>query len=340
MDPLNGMTEAPPVIGDVAELRATDVTPLGDERFRYRIAVPRSWQHPDSLGHYVDLSTIPRPIGAFARDHQSMTITTTPLAMEVRLEEWLRTGVERSGWTVHDQRWQSTDHGPRLMMWMTRSRSVRCTVAFADGGRLIATHCLGTVCRRDELAGIAWYCALSLHMVRPVSDGQLEARHHVRLGEFGFELPWSWEAGTASLGTAHTKVDARLSDPRGGSAPAVLRVRVGGTSDRTTDERRCATLRCLHASGWVLARACEVPTHPWPAAPVGWEVRELAARSSAGDAVRLTLAHGHVGDVDAEVIVACDPQRPRCGMRAARGLELATQTLAPSAEEYPSTLLR
>jgi hypothetical protein len=326
--------DVPPIAGGPRPaIDWLDVTPLCDEALRYVIGQPRGWRCAQQLGEYLDLPTVQRPIGVFGcggpPHGQAMTVTTTPMQIEIRIEDWVRHVFERADWLVHDQRWHDADYGPRLVTWGTCRRVVMGTVAFADAGRILMTHCIGALDRQPEVALTLWSCAMPLRMRQPAGAGRLEGRIDVGCGEYGFEMPYSWRTRSESAGASWARADVDLVDPRGGPPPATLRVRVGGDPNVPVETRRRQTASRLAKAGWVPSLTITEPDELWRARPGGFELRELRARSRSGALADLRIAHGEHDGVAVEIIVACGEGRPRCWMRAKRALEIAAETLGP-----------
>jgi hypothetical protein len=319
--------------GQQQEIAWVSVTPLRDEGLRYVIGQPRGWQCAQRLGEYVDLPTVQRPIGMFCCGGpplgQAMTVTTTPMQIEIRIEDWIRHVFERADWRVHDQRWHETDHGQRLVTWGTSRRTVMGTVAFADAGRIIMTHCMGAVGRQPEVALTLWRCAMPMRMRQPASAGRLEARIDAGCGAYGFEMPYSWRVRAELCGTGCARADVDLVDPRGGPPPATLRMRVGGDPELPVDVRRRQTFGRLAKAGWVPSLTITEPDELWRGRPDGLTLQEVRARSRSGAIADLRIGHGEHDGAAFEVIVACEEGRPRCWMRAKRALEIAVETLGP-----------
>jgi hypothetical protein len=251
-----------------------------------------------------------------------MTVTTTRMSMEVRIEDWVRTVFERSRWIVDDQHWEETEHGPRLVTWGMRLGVTKGTVAFADGGRIFMVHCLGM--RRKAVEETLAEAAMSIRLTRPGGPGRLEARRDVGCGEHRFQLPFAWEVRKAGA----TTLVADLIDPRGDPPPATLRIRFGGDPNQPAEARRKDTLRRLWDAKWRPAREIVDPEQLWYGCPEGFEVRELRARTPHGDVADLQIMHGVHADVPVELLVAGTKDRPRCWMRAIRALEVAAESLA------------
>jgi len=316
-----------------ASLEQLLVTPFDDETLRYSLGLFSEWQRAEELGEFLDLPTVQRPIGAFGSggppEGQSMTVTLTPMAIEIRMEDWVRQVFERSQWTVLDQRWHENEGDPRLVTWGTRKNVVKGTVAFADGGRVFMIHCMGAARRQAAVATTLWHCAMSLRLERPAGPGALEGRVELGCGEHGFQLPLSWDTRSEFIGTHAATTDAALLDPRRLPSPTALRMRIGGSPELPLQTRREASLARLRKAGWALARQLTEPDAPWRGRPARWQIIELQARTKAGDPVKLRIAHGDHEGLAAEVLVTGHEQRPRCWMRALRALEIAAESLGP-----------
>jgi hypothetical protein len=326
------LDRAPPLPSDFAGThRLLEVTPLRDSTFTYRLAVPRDFRVRASVGERLDMPFIQRPIGVFgcggAPHGLQITVTTTPMPVEIRIEDWVRHVASRSRFVVHDERWHDTPAGPRHVIWGTRDRIVKGTVAFADGGRLWMAHCMGDARRQPEVAAMLWWSAMPLRVVRPGGPGWLEARRDHACGGWRFSLPWSWARGSegADAGGAHTT--ARLVDPRG-PVRAKLRVHVGDPLHMPIVERRAVTLSRLRGRGWTFARHVDTSARSWYGRPEGWEVAVVKGRCRAGSAFDLCLAHGPCDGVGAEIVLAGAEETARAWMRGLRALEIAAETLA------------
>ncbi|MEM6989698.1 MAG: hypothetical protein AAF721_04355 [Myxococcota bacterium] len=332
MTTLFGLDAPVPVVGgDGTPHDVIRVTPYDDETLRYVVALGRGWQRAEVLGDFLDLPTVQRPVGAFGTGGppagQSMTVTITPMAIEIRAEDWVRHVFARSGWTVHDQRWHDTDHGPRVVTWGTRGRFVKATVAFADGGRLWMTHCMGAAGMQPAVAGTVWDSAMPLHVERPLAAERLEARAELACGDHRFQIPMSWELRRTHVGEAVACTDAALLDPRRLPTPALLRVRVATDRVDSIDERRARTLARLKKAGWSLARAVNEPRRAWRGCPPGWQLRELQAVTPEGETVELLLTHGDWEERAVETCAGALSGRTRCWMRAVRASEIAVESL-------------
>lgn len=325
------LDRAPPLPSDFAAMhRMLEVTPLRDSTFTYRLAVPRDFRVSADMGERLDVPFVQRPIGTFgcggAPHGLQITVTTTPMPIEIRIEDWIHHVASRSRIVVHDERWHDTPAGHRHVTWGTRDRVVKGTVAFADGGRLWMAHCMGDARRQAEVAAMLWWCAMPLRVVRPGGPGRLEARREHACGAFGFSLPWSWARGSegGSDGRAHTT--AKLVDPRG-PVRAKLRVHVGDPLPMPLAERRALTLSRLRARGWTFARQVDAPRRRWYGRPDGWEVALVKGRCSSGSTFDVCLAHGPCEGVGAEIVLAGVEETSRAWMRGLRALEIAAETL-------------
>ncbi len=328
--PLHGLEQPCRHTPDPAERVMFEVTPAWDHTLAFRIPLPRGWDRALHLGTWAEVPTVARPIGMFVSMQPpgtvAMAVMTTPMPIEVRVEDWVRRDQERAGWTVLDQRWHDTPHGLRCVTWATQNNLVRGTVAFADAGRLYTVNCQSPLSGQAKLADLVWASALALALELPAGPGRLEARHRLECDGHHFEVPASWEAEPTRVGRNAVHRDVALIDPRG-PLRAKLRVRVGGDAETTLDVRRRHTLARLAAAGWAPSRAIDPLDTPWYAQPGGWEARQLTATSPLGEPFHLRVTHGTADGIPVEAMVAGSTDGPTSWMRAVRALEIAIESL-------------
>lgn len=307
-------------------LKACVILPMKDEALRYAIGVPADWQVLTQMGEVVDAPHIQRPIGAFGSGPppygQALAVTMTPLPTEVRLEDWVRRLCVRAEWRVLDQRWHQTEHGPRLVTWSGRDRFLRATVAFADCGRVLMTHCMGDIGSQPALATTLWRTALPLHLVKPGGDGRLEARESHSTDGIAFDLPNSWQSSPDD-----SWATASLTDWHRRAPVATIRVRVHGDIEQSHEARRQSTAGRLWQDGWRTSRTLDDPGAPGPGCSDSWQLRDGEVNLPGGMLAKLRLAHGECEGQAVEVVATCEVERELLWMRTTRALEIVIESL-------------
>ncbi len=305
------------------------VLPMKDEALRYSIGVPTDWQVLTQMGEVVDSPHIQRPIGAFGSGGppygQAVAVTMTPLPTEVRLEDWVHRLCVRAEWSVLDQRWHETEHGLRLVTWSAKDRFLRATVAFADCGRVLMTHCMGDIGSQPALATTVWRTALPMHLVTPGGDGRLEARRSHRGEGIVFDLPHSWQASAERGWTSGSLNDWHRRQP-----VASVRVRVDGDVKQPHAARRQRTVDQLWQAGWRTSRTLSDPGRPAPGFGERWEIRDGEVNLPGGVLSKLRLAHGECEGRAVEVVATCEADRELLWMRTTRAVEIALESLQPN----------
>lgn len=299
------------------------VLPMRDEALRYAIGIPSGWEMAKDMGEVVDAPHIQRPIGAFCSGDlpygQALAVTSTPMPTAVRVEDWVRRLCERSGRVVLDQRWHETSNGPRLVTWSLRDRVLQATVAFADCGRVLMTHCMGGVGNQPSIATTVWRTALPMHLVQPGGDGRLEARtSHCGSGVV-HDLPNSWKPEDAK----GEDTVASITDWHRREAVATVRVRLAAEVPEPLEARRQRTLARLWHDGWRTSHDLSDPGIPGPDCPPGWEIRDTEVNLPHKGLALLRIAHGECHGRGVEIVATCEPGREFLWMRTTRAVEVA-----------------
>lgn len=318
----------------IAELNLLSVIIEGQPALNQWLPLPKSWTQQDAPGPYLDLVGIPRPIGVYASGqspaHLGLLVTVTSVPFEVRLEDWVEQERACSGFLLQRQSWQSSVAGPRLVSWSTKAGVVCASVAFADTGRVFVAHCVADRRWIADVAGVVEHFLLESSLQRPGTPGRLEALYSAHAGRHTFQIPASWR-------WAQRHATAELIDPRGPTR-ARLQLRVIEGPIRPTATRHKALQAQLRARRWTPARA--FGSAPRDMIRDGWVIAELDVHNHKQQPCTMLIAHGTIGDCEAELLATSSKQTPRCWQRTIRALEIAIDTLriSPSDNRQPDAV--
>jgi hypothetical protein len=322
------------------------VTPNGDSKLAYSLALPREWAYSKRFGPVPDAPFETRGLGFFAHSAEPtspvIAVTLTPVLYEIPIDAWIRGRFGADGWGIVSAQWFPGPCG--LFYDLTGIRVtdgveyVQRTSVRNDGARIF---CVNTFCPRsawDEVKEIFWAAHVTFELLAGTKKTQMEPWLSAagKSPDFQVAYPISWSAQpAASAPQGVSAVDLRLVDTRHEKLFAYLQVKAehDPAGDPESLERlQALTLSKFEKGGITLAGPLEPSTDrndPRTPAVEGWLGGATGrGRLSGGDvAVRMGFIRQAGITVSMSMISPTIGDDTLAALRAQRTFEIARDTL-------------